>query len=99
MTGMSRIREIRVLYFAGCPHSTPTLELVRRVVSECQVAAIVEPVEVRSEQEAQHLRFLGSPTVLVDGIDIDASARGRSDFALSCRWYGGSGVPAAEMLL
>ena len=53
---------------------------------------------VQSLEEAVRLRFLGSPTVLIDGLDIDPTARDRTDYAMVCRLYDRSGVPPAEMI-
>ena len=58
----------------------------------------VEEVEVRDEADAERLRFIGSPTIRVDGADIEPDAGTRTDFALSCRLYEGSGVPPRELL-
>jgi hypothetical protein len=38
---------------------------------------------VRTEEEARRERFLGSPTVQVNGRDIEPQARGRKDFTFS----------------
>ena len=89
---------IRVLYFAGCPNSGAALALVRDVVAREAVQATVEPVEVKSQDEAIRLRFLGSPTVQIDEEDVEPAARRRSDFSMSCRLYGNSGVPPAGMI-
>ncbi len=93
-----RTRQIRVMYVAGCPHVAPTLDLVRRVVSQLGVVAHVESIEVSLEEDARHLGFLGSPTVQVDGIDIDPRAQERTDRWMACRLYDGSGVPPAETI-
>jgi hypothetical protein len=82
---------IRVLYFEGCPNQVETLELVRRVALEQGITAAVEAIEVRSPEEATRLRFLGSPSVQIDGVDVDPAARQRSEFAMVCRLYGASG--------
>ena len=46
---------------------------------------------------AERERFLGSPTVRIDGQDVDPGAAQRSDFGLKCRLYrsdaGTSGLP------
>lgn len=91
--------KVQVLYFEGCPHHRPTLELARQAVAESGVAAELEEVEVRDQADAERLRFLGSPTVRVDGVDIEPGAAARTEFALSCRMYGSSGVPAKKLLL
>ena len=38
-----------------------------------------------SDEQAQHERFLGSPTVRVGGVDVDPDAEGRLDYGLTCR--------------
>jgi len=51
-----------------------------------------------SGESAERLRFLGSPTIRVDGKDIEPAARGRTHFGMSCRMYGSSGVPPRELV-
>jgi hypothetical protein len=76
---------VRVLYFKGCANSDETLGLVRRVASRQGVDAPIEFVEVRSPEKAIPLRFLGSPTVQIDDVDVDPAARNRADFVFVCR--------------
>ena len=92
----SRRLSIRILYMSDCPNARPTIDLVRDIVRSRGLDASVEAVVVR---EASRLRFLGSPTVQVDGRDVDPAARGRSDFAMACRLYGSSGVPPSAMIV
>lgn len=58
---------------------------------------------VERDEEAQRLRFLGSPTVRVDGRDVEPGADVREDFGLKCRLYrtedGLTGTPAEEWLV
>lgn len=90
--------KVEVLFFEGCPNHQPTVQLAREVVAELGLDARVEEVEVRTSEDVKRLRFLGSPTVLVDGIDIEPSARSRTDFGFCCRTFGGSGMPRRELL-
>lgn len=90
---------VRVFYFDGCPNHQPTVELAQAVIAELKVPAQVEEVEVRDIEDARRLRFLGSPSVQVDGVDIDPAARSQTDFAYGCRMYCGSGVPPRSMLV
>jgi hypothetical protein len=77
---------IEVLYWDGCPSHPEALELLEAVLAERGVDATVELREVRTQREAQVLRFPGSPTIRVDGRDVDAAgAEGRP--ALTCRIY------------
>ncbi len=81
---------IEVLYFAGCPNVEPTLSLADEVLSQLGLSADVRKVEVRSPEDAERLCFLGSPSVRVDGRDIEPGAESRKEYALSCRIYGDS---------
>ena len=89
---------IDVLYFEGCPNHAPTLQGIRDVLRELCVDVEVREIEVKSTEEAFRLRFFGSPTVQVDGEDIDLAVRGRTDYSFSCRVYGRSGIPPRAMI-
>ena len=78
---------IELLTFAGCPNAEPTLRLVERVVDELGADVEVRRLEVVDARAAVENRFLGSPTVRVNGRDVEPGAEGRTDFAWSCRVY------------
>ena len=42
---------------------------------------------VETPEDAERERFLGSPTVRIDGEDVDPTAQDRNDFGLDCRLY------------
>ncbi len=90
---------IEVLYFEGCPHLEPTLSLAHEVLGELGLDTEVREVEVRTPEDAERLRFLGSPSVRVDWKDIEPGAASRTEYALSCRLYGDSGFPPKELLV
>jgi hypothetical protein len=72
--------KVELLYWEGCPSYPEAQSLLEALGVE------VELREVRTEAEAEELQFPGSPTIRVDGRDIDpqgASARP----ALTCRIY------------
>ena len=76
---MARPEKIELLYWDGCPSYPEALELLESVLAERGVDAQVEVHEVHSHEEAEALRFPGSPTILVDGRDVDqAGADGRA---------------------
>ena len=84
---MSEPVQIEVLGFAGCPNTQPTLALVRRVVASTRAEAVVEQIEVETQEQAEVLRFLGSPSVRINGSDVEPGADARDDYAFSCRLY------------
>ena len=76
-----------MLTFEGCPHAQPALDLARRVVAETGVEATVRRVDVADDTAATAQRFLGAPTIRVDGRDIEPGAAERDTYVLSCRIY------------
>lgn len=89
---------ITILYFEGCPNHLPAVELAEGIVSELGIDAEITEVEVSGPEDAQRLRFLGSPSIQINGVDVDPSARNRTEFGFSCRTYSGRGLPSREML-
>lgn len=90
--------KIEVLFFEGCPNHRRAVELAKSVAADLVADARLEEVEVRDPDDAERRRFLGSPTIRVDGEDIEPDARSRTDYAMSCRLYRGSGVPPRELI-
>ena len=93
---------IRVMTFEGCPNCETTRYLVEETVRELHLGADIEAIQIKNEEEAIGYGFLGSPTIQVDGQDIEVNRRGeRASF--SCRVYrtprGISGVPPKDLLL
>ncbi len=80
-------RRVEVLTFAGCPNEATAHGLVERAVSEVAVEAEVASIRVEDPDAAKRLRFLGSPTIRVDGRDVEPGAGERSDYTLACRVY------------
>jgi hypothetical protein len=94
--------KIELLYFEGCPTYQEAETLIEAVVRSQGVQAEVELLEIKTPEEATRLRFLGSPSIRVDGLDIDPVARTSADFGLKCRIYRDGdrfvGVPPRELL-
>src|SRR3954453_18500370 len=86
---------IEVLYFDGCPGHERVLPAVRRLAA--RVGADFALRRVETAEDAVASRFLGSPTVRVDGRDVEPGAEARTDYGLKSRLYatsdGLSGLP------
>lgn len=89
---------IDILYFDGCPNHMPAMEVVRDVVQSLGIDATIREVEVRDAEEAARLKFFGSPTIQVNGQDVDPAVKMRADYSFSCRIYGRSGSPPRELV-
>lgn len=94
---------VEMLHTQGCPNAADYLPLLRRLAA---AAGVTEPVLVRlivDPEQARRERFLGSPTIRVEGRDVDPGADARRDYGLSCRLYaspdGPRGTPPDEWVL
>ena len=88
---------IEVLYVPGCPNYQPTLASVKRVLASETVADQVHGVSVTTETEAKNLLFPGSPTVRVNGTDVEPTPTAAP--GLACRLYSnGTGIPPEEIV-
>jgi hypothetical protein len=76
---------IELLYFDGCPSHEQLLPIVAQLAA--QSGAELRLRRVESPEAAERERFLGSPTVRVNGADVDTGAATRTDFGLKCRIY------------
>jgi mercuric ion transport protein len=94
--------KIEVLYFDECPNHGRTVDRVKEALRyEAQSADVVE-VNVRDNATAQSLKFPGSPTVRIDGRDIEPTARSSKQFGLMCRTYSDAGkqvrIPPLDLI-
>ncbi len=93
---------VEILYFDGCPNWQHTVQTVERLMAETGVEGEVAPIRVTDAEDAARRRFLGSPTVRVEGRDVEPGAGDRTDFVLACRVYrtdaGLSGEPDERWL-
>ena len=90
--------KVEVVYFAGCPNHEALLVHLRELLSAVGASADIDLVRVEDTEAAERERFLGSPTLRIDGEDVEPGADGRTDFGLKCRLFatadGLRGMPA-----
>jgi hypothetical protein len=91
--------QIDVLFFEGCPHYEPAVELIRDVADELGLDPALTQIEIRTPEDVARFAFLGSPTIRVNGEDIEADRRGDANYAMSCRRYGEAGTPPRQLLV
>lgn len=94
---------IEILYTPNLTNPDSIVELVENVLFETAISATIQQVEVSSEKEAVNVEFLGSPTIRVDGIDVEPNMTfGKSDFGLRSRSYEKDGqesaIPSRELI-
>ena len=69
-----------VLYTEGCPATPKTVALVEEYVSGMGLRAELKKIPIHAQDEADARNFPGSPTVQINGVDIDPSVRGDTRF-------------------
>ena len=70
--------------FEDCPSHELALERLNQVLAEEGIDAEVEVVKMETDAQVEQLHFVGSPTILVEGRDIDPPPADLQ-FALTCR--------------
>jgi hypothetical protein len=75
--------DVRVLYTESCGNTPQTIRRVQDVAQELGIAIEISKVLVTSQDQANELRFLGSPSVQIEGQDIDPDARAASSFGFT----------------
>jgi hypothetical protein len=92
--------KIDLLYFDGCPSWLDGLENLKAALKAEGLEASIRLVKVTNDDEAARLKFLGSPSFRVEGVDWWPEERKR--YNMSCRVYqtplGMKGAPTVEML-
>ena len=91
---------VEVLSFTGCPHAGAAVALVEQIAQDTAVEVDLRMIDVPDDAAAAEHRFLGSPTIRVEGRDVEPGWEERTDFALACRVYqapdGPGGLPRRE---
>jgi hypothetical protein len=78
---------IEVLYVQDCPHYPATLAMVERVRAELAIDTELRTGLVVDQAAADQARFPGSPTVRVDGRDVEPGSEPATEYIVACRLY------------
>ena len=90
---------IELLYVANCPNHAVALERLRATLSAENVQIPVNEVLVSDAATAQLLKFPGSPTIRINGHDVEPPSEQTASFGPMCRLYlDGSGAPSEKGL-
>jgi hypothetical protein len=94
--------KVEILYFSGCPNHALAVKSVREVLRQEAAPPDIGEVEVKDAATAQQVGFLGSPTIRVDGQDVETGVRSASAFGMICRTYidcgQRAGIPPLEWI-
>jgi hypothetical protein len=92
--------DIKLMYFDECPSWQTAFENLKQVLLSEQISDAVILVKIENDERAQQEKFLGSPSIWIDGQDLWTEER--ESYSLSCRVYatpnGVKGFPTFQML-
>jgi hypothetical protein len=78
---------VELLWWEGCPSTERALTAVREALSDLGLDEVdVRMREIRTDTDADDAGFVGSPTILIDGVDLVPAADDERT-GLSCRVY------------
>ena len=93
---------IELLWFEGCPNHEVARALLRELLDERGLELPIEDLEVPDEATGDRVRFPGSPTIRIDGRDVEPGVEDCADCTPRCRIYhtprGLRGVPEREWI-
>jgi hypothetical protein len=86
---------VELLWWEGCPSTESARALVRAGLDEIGCSDVdIQTVEIETDEQARQLGFKGSPTILIDKVDLtqllDAAPEAtdsEAQSALTCRLY------------
>jgi hypothetical protein len=91
-----------VLYIAGCANHQVAVDNLRGATLKQRCSLDVVQTEVHTPEQASELALLGSPSIRIEGLDIEPGARDASMFGLGCRTYltpkGRRGAPGVDLI-
>jgi len=95
--------KIEFLFWEDCPSHGPTWERLQAILTEKGLKAQVRQIEIRTDEDAKQWSFCGSPTILINGEDIDPKGARAQRIGLNCRVYHTpdgrvTPVPSEEMI-
>jgi len=78
---------VELLWFSDCPNRAAAREMLEDVVARLAPGTPIEDVDATDPAKAAEVRFPGSPTIRVDGRDIDPTYIDSGEYTPRCRLY------------
>jgi hypothetical protein len=80
-------RKVELLWFGGCPNHEDARRLLHDVLADVAPGTPVADIDASDPEVAARLRFAGSPTIRIDGRDVDPRFSDPGDYTPRCRIY------------
>lgn len=79
--------EVELLWFSDCPNHATARRILEEVIAELVPGTPIHDLDATDLVTAERLRFPGSPTIRVDGRDVDPNFVNPGDYTPRCRLY------------
>jgi len=73
---------IEALFAPGCESRDATLLVIDKVTNSQDITVALKETTISSIKEATQARFLGSPSVRIDGRDVEIESEGKTDYGV-----------------
>ncbi len=79
--------DVELLWFSDCPNHATARRMLEEVIAELVPGTQIRDLDATDPVVADRARFPGSPTIRVDGRDVDTSYVDPGDYTPRCRLY------------
>lgn len=91
-----------LFYFGDCPSYVRAADNLKEALRMEGLPVVLEWVKVTSDEDARQKRFIGSPTIRIDGVDLEGPEAESKGYGYGCRVYssdgGLAGWPSVEQI-
>ena len=81
--GSQTAMQIEVLTIKGCQVTPPTVELVKAIADEAGISYEISIITVENSRQANDLKFIGSPSVRINGVDIEPETNIQKNYGVT----------------
>jgi len=78
---------IELLWFSGCPNHEAAERLLRERLDAFEIDVPIQRIQVETDSLAKEVCFPGSPTIRIEGLDVEPGWTPCEDCTPRCRLY------------
>ncbi len=90
----SKVARISILFIKGCPGYISAAKYIKDIIADEAIDAEITLIEIDNDEDARQLHFIGSPTVRVNGMDVEKGFSYTKDYGVRSRIYNIEGNPS-----
>ena len=82
-----KLHDVELLWFTDCPNHQVARALLHEIVAELAPGSVIRDIDATEPSFAERVHFPGSPTIRVDGRDVQPGFVDPRDYSPRCRLY------------